>query len=292
VASPAEGRAERGGRGLRSDARRNRDRVLAAAEQALASGGTGVPLDEIARRAGVGAGTVYRHFPSKDALIEAVVASRMARMAAAARSFAAQEDAGAAFFRFFAQLIEWIAFNKALVAALDRRTGIPAASESKREFQAALSELRSRAQQAGAIRADVDDDDVVALLTGCVAMVAVRGSADRMVALACDALRPAGPSPLPPSVTRADTEARIRDEDQRQERNETLQGGDGRCAVCGRPLPGPARGRPRRFCGNACRQKAHRERATARALIAVPGSVQCLGLAEYQAAHVRRAAGV
>src|SRR5579859_6257667 len=148
VTSAARGSAERP---LRSDARRNRDRVLAAAEQALASGGAGVPLDEIARRAGVGAGTVYRHFPSKDALIEAVVASRMARMAATARSFAAQEDAGSAFFGCFAQMVEWIAFNKALVAALDRRTGMQAAVESKREFQAALSELRSRAQQAGAI---------------------------------------------------------------------------------------------------------------------------------------------
>ena len=260
----AEGRTQSAGRRPRSDARRNRDRVLTAAEQALASGGVDVPLDEIARRAGVGAGTVYRHFPSKDALIEAVVASRMARMAVTARSFAAQPDAGRAFFSCFAQLIEWIAFNKALVAALNRRTGIPVASESKREFQAALSELRSRAQQAGAIRADVDDDDVVALLTGCVAMVAVRGSADRMVALACAALRPAA-DPLPSPVTKIGGHPANRNESQRQERNEIDDRESVRCAVCGTPLPGPARGRPRRFCGNACRQKAHRERVTAQA---------------------------
>jgi len=265
VTGEAGGRTEVKGRRPRSDALRNRDKVLAAAERALAAGGPGVPLDEIARRAGVGAGTVYRHFPSKDALVEAVVASRMARMAAAARSFAAQDDAGSAFFSFFAQMIGWIAVNKALVAALDRRTGIPAASGSKREFQAALSELRSRAQQAGAIRGDVDDDDVIALLTGCVAMVAVRGSADRMVALACDALRPAAAGPLPASVTKADTKARVSNVTWQQERNENSKRAEDRCAVCGKSLPVPARGRPRRFCGNACRQKAHRQRTSPRA---------------------------
>jgi AcrR family transcriptional regulator len=261
VTSAASGRP---GRRLRSDARRNRERVLAAAEQALASGGVGVPLDEIARRAGVGAGTVYRHFPSKDALIEAVVASRMARMADIARAFAAQEDAGGAFFRCFAQMIEWIAFNQALVAALDRRTGIPAVSGSKREFQAALSDLLLRAQQAGAVRADVDNDDVVALLTGCIAMVAARGSAGRMVALACDALRPAA-GPLPPPVTNIRADARDRNVNEQPVRNESNRESDGRCAICGKSLSSPARGRPRRFCGNACRQKAHRQRTMSQA---------------------------
>ena len=261
MSGAANGRTEDTGRRPRSDSRRNRDKVLAAAEQALASGGVGVPLDEIARRAGVGAGTVYRHFPSKDSLIEAVVASRMARMAAAARSCAARDDAGSAFFGFFAQMIGWIAVNKALVAALDRRTGIPAASGPKREFQAALSELRSRAQRAGAVRSDVDDDDVVALLTGCVAMVAMQGSADRMVALACDALRPAAAGPLPASVTKTDTGASVSNVNRQDVRNENSGVlPDGRCAMCGKSLPVPARGRPRRFCGDPCRQKAHRQR--------------------------------
>lgn len=268
MAGTVNGTAVNSGRRLRSDALRNRDKVLAAAEQALASGGAGVSLDEIARRAGVGAGTVYRHFPSKDALIEAVVASRMARMAAAARAFAARDDAGSNFFDFFAQLIEWIAFNKALVAALDRRIGIPAAARSKREFQAALSELRLRAQLAGTVRGDVNDDDIVALLAGCVAMVAVHGSADRMVALACDALRPAAAGTLPAPVTKTedDTHPRnVTNATRQAERNESRQVAGGCCAACGEPLPGPARGRPRRFCGGACRQKAHRQRTRTRA---------------------------
>jgi AcrR family transcriptional regulator len=238
--------------------------VLAAAEQALASGGVDVPLDEIARRAGVGAGTVYRHFPSKDGLIEAVVASRMARMAAAARSAAAQDDAGSAFFDLFAQLVRWIAFNRALVGALGRSTGLPAVSTSKREFQAALSELLTRAQRAGAVRGDVDDDDVVALLTGCVAMVGLRGSADRMVTLACDALRPDAAGTLPASVTKTDMEASAGNENRHAEHNENRDAADGRCAVCGKAISAPARGRPRRFCGGACRQKAHRQRTRTR----------------------------
>lgn len=235
---------------MRADARRNRERVLAAAEQALADGGTDIPLDEIARLAGVGAGTVYRHFPGKDALIEAVVSSRMARMAEAAHAFAAWDDAGEAFRSFFAQAAEWIAFNKVLVDALERHAGVPGAAASKREFQAALGDIRSRAQRAGAIREDVGDDDVIALLTGCVAMIAAGGPADRMAALALAALRPDG-GPLPASVTKSGNGP--------QKRNESR--GDGVCAVCGAPLASPARGRPRRFCGDACRQKAHRLRA-------------------------------
>lgn len=251
-------------RPLRSDALRNRDSVLAAAEQAFASGGAGVPLDEVARMAGVGAGTVYRHFPSKDALIEAVVASRMARMAADARSFTAWEDAGAAFFAFFAQAVEWVAFNKALVDVLGRRTGNPAAAAAKREFQGALSELRAGAQRAGAIRADVDDDDVVALLAGCVAMTAVRGSADRMVVLACDALRLPAASLLPAGVTKSVTDGVIRNKNEQLERNENPVIPDSRCVICGMPFSVPGRGRPRRFCGDACRQKAHRQKTRRR----------------------------
>jgi AcrR family transcriptional regulator len=68
-----------GARPLRADAARNREKVLQAARQAFAESGYGVPLDEIASRAGVGPGTVYRHFPSKEALFEAVVTARCAR---------------------------------------------------------------------------------------------------------------------------------------------------------------------------------------------------------------------
>lgn len=250
------------GRQSRTDARRNRARVLRAAEAAFAAEGADVPLDEVARRAGVGAGTVYRHFPSKEALFEAVIVDRIARMAADTRTMTAADDPGAAFFTFFTVMVERVTFNKALVAALDGRAQIrPAvASGVKREFREAVAALLLRAQEVGAVRADVDDADVVALATGCIAMEAGRGSAGRMVALACDALRPAAATVLP--VARAETastpSAADRNENDKSGCNET---GEGFCPVCGGPLPVAATGRPRRYCSDACRQKAHRLRA-------------------------------
>ena len=84
---------------MRADARRNRAKVLAAAEEAFAVDGLAVPLDDIARLAGVGAGTVYRHFPSKEALFQAVVLERIEQFAEEARGLAAAEDSAARFER-------------------------------------------------------------------------------------------------------------------------------------------------------------------------------------------------
>ena len=99
-ASIAEARpAATAARPLRADAVRNRAKVLAAASEAFAAEGLAVPLDEIARRAGVGAGTVYRHFPTKEALFEAVITDRLLALAADAEArLASNEDAGEAFF--------------------------------------------------------------------------------------------------------------------------------------------------------------------------------------------------
>src|SRR5437016_445533 len=94
------------GRPLRADAARNREKVLRAARVAFAESGYGVPLDEIAARAGVGPGTVYRHFPAKEALFEAVVAARVADLVADARRRSQAADPGAAFFGFLARVGE------------------------------------------------------------------------------------------------------------------------------------------------------------------------------------------
>ena len=84
-------------RPLRADAQRNRDKVLRAARDAFAASGYGVPLDEIAARAGVGPGTVYRHFPSKEELFEAVIAARVTDLIDDARRRAGDADPGRAF---------------------------------------------------------------------------------------------------------------------------------------------------------------------------------------------------
>lgn len=246
----------------RADALRNRDRVLRAAEEAFAEQGADVPLDEVARRAGVGAGTVYRHFASKNALLEAVIVHRVKRMAADTRALTMSDDPAAAFFSFFAGMVERVAFNKALVAALDGRTPFSSAAISslRHEFRQAVAGLLSRAQQAGAVRGDVDAADVITLATGCITMEAGRGSTGRMTALVYDALRPASAAQLPAvagepewaavSVGRNETLAAVR--------NETYEGF---CPVCGSPLLATATGRPRKYCSDACRQKAHRLRA-------------------------------
>src|SRR5258707_13608945 len=91
-------------RPLRADARRNREKVLHAAREAFAASGLGVPLDEIAARAGVGPGTVYRHFPTKEALFKAVIAARIEDLIADARARSGVADPGAAFFGFLARV--------------------------------------------------------------------------------------------------------------------------------------------------------------------------------------------
>jgi AcrR family transcriptional regulator len=91
-------------RPLRADARRNRDRLLHAAAAAFAAEGLSVPLDEIARRAGVGPGTLYRHFPTKEALFEAVLHDRLQRLADDARGLREVPDAGRALLGFIDRL--------------------------------------------------------------------------------------------------------------------------------------------------------------------------------------------
>ena len=103
---------------LRADARRNRARILAVAVQAFATEGLSVPVQEIARRAGVGTGTVSRHFPTKEALFEAILLSRAGQLTEEATALLGDTDPGAAFFGFFSRLIGEGAANLGLAEAL------------------------------------------------------------------------------------------------------------------------------------------------------------------------------
>src|SRR5665213_269056 len=94
-----------GPRPLRADAQRNRARVLEAAEKVFAAEGISVPVDIIAEKAGVGVGTLYRHFPTKEKLFEAILIGRIMEIAADARSRLNSDDAGSAFFRFLEHLV-------------------------------------------------------------------------------------------------------------------------------------------------------------------------------------------
>lgn len=161
------------GRELRADARRNRERVLRTAQQLFTDEGLGVSLDEIARRAGVGPGTVHRHFPTKEALYVAVVTDQISQLVAEARALVATDDPAALFVqlaRMIAVGAENTAVKSALMAAeFDLRTAAPDISA---DLTAQVAHLLDRALAAGVVRQDVTVDEVMALVAG--AFVAIR----------------------------------------------------------------------------------------------------------------------
>ena len=176
---------------LRADARRNRARVLAAARQAFAAEGLSVPLDEIARRAGVGAGTVYRHFPTKEALFEAIVLHQMRDMIDQVRARAGADDPGAAFYRTLTDLVEQNSMKRDLSDALAGagRDLTGPLSQAREEIRDALGVLLRRAQTAGAVRPDVDIVDLTTLLAA-IFMTARDRMPGTALAVIRDGLRP------------------------------------------------------------------------------------------------------
>ena len=122
-------------RPLRADAARNRARVLEVAYETFAAEGLSVPIDEIARRAGVGAGTVYRHFPTKEDLFRAVVEDRLRSIVDEGRALLDTEDAGEALFIFLRSMVlQWGATDRGLAEALagfgiDIKAALPEAED-------------------------------------------------------------------------------------------------------------------------------------------------------------------
>src|SRR5262245_7339568 len=183
-------------RPVRADAARNRARVLEVAYDTFAADGLSVPIDEIARRAGVGAGTVYRHFPTKEALFRAVIADRMRRIVDAGHALLESEQPGQALFAFLRSMVlQWGAADRGLVEALagvgiDVNSAVPEAEE---DFLALLADLLSAAQHAGIARRDVTVPEVKTLMVGCQAMQSYNAElADRVTELALDGLRAKG----------------------------------------------------------------------------------------------------
>jgi len=152
-------------RPLRSDARRNRAKLLDVAERVFAEKGTSASTEEVARRAGVGIGTVFRHFPTKSDLLEAVFIARLRRLADEADRLAAA-DPGEAFFSFFTQMVESAPEKNALSEAL-AAAGVDVqetTSPIKEGFRRSVTTLLQRAQQAGAVRDDIGFAEVITLL--------------------------------------------------------------------------------------------------------------------------------
>lgn len=181
-------------RPLRADARRNRDRILQVAYETFAAEGLSVSVHEIARRAGVGTGTVSRHFPTKESLYEAIILSRAAWLAEQAAKLASSDDPGAAFFEFFDLVIAEGTANLGMADALagecyDLESVV---KKDGLDLMGTISDLLFRAQQAGAVRADADAADVKALISACLVRApsgADPGARDRMAAIAVQGLR-------------------------------------------------------------------------------------------------------
>jgi len=146
------------GRPLRADARRNRARVVDAARAAFAEQGFEVPLDVIAARAGVGAGTVYRHFPSKEALFAAVQEEQVRELIARAQELLTSEAPGTAFYVLMGLLADQAQVKRDLPDAIT----VP--SDVGQQMQTVLTALLDRAREAGTVRPDLTADDLVALL--------------------------------------------------------------------------------------------------------------------------------
>ncbi|GAA2212843.1 TetR/AcrR family transcriptional regulator [Nonomuraea monospora] len=180
---------------LRADARRNRQRILDAARQAFAAEGRSVPLDEIARRAKVGPGTLYRHFPTKEALFEAIIHERLRLLIEQARAACTAPDPAGALFGAIDAVVADAQAKAELIDALTG-TGIDvhgSVAAMAAELRHEIARLLERAQEHGVVRRDVGIGEVMALLGGVIVALRQPGGAglvpERALAVLRDGLR-------------------------------------------------------------------------------------------------------
>lgn len=178
-------------RAPRADAVRNRAKVLEVAAEVFATEGLSVPVHEIARRAGVGTGTVSRHFPTKEDLFTAILLGRMAQLTATADELARQHDPATAFFALLTVLINEGAAHQGLADALaGSGCDIEAiGAEAGFDVSGRMSALLARAQEDGTIRANVTFADVMALVKGCLTRAGEGADMTPLIAVITDGLK-------------------------------------------------------------------------------------------------------
>jgi AcrR family transcriptional regulator len=152
----------------RAEARLNRERLLDVAKEAFTRSGPNASLDDIAKEAGVGAGTLYRHFPTRDALIEAVYRTEVEKLAAAERRFAAAMSPIEALRAWMLLFVDYIATKQIIASALNAYVGGPSKlyEGSRAQIQGAIDSLVKRAIQNGDIRRDLEPFDLLRALVG------------------------------------------------------------------------------------------------------------------------------
>jgi len=152
----------------RTDAQRNRERILEAAKEAFTRSGANTSLDDIARQAGVGAGTLYRHFPTRDELLEAVYRTEVQKLAAAQRKFAEDLPPIEALRAWMLLFVDYIETKKIIAPALNTLVGGPSKvfEASYTQVWGAIRALVKRAIKSGDIRKDLDPIDLLRALIG------------------------------------------------------------------------------------------------------------------------------
>lgn len=181
----------------RADAQRNREKIIVAAQRVLASDGLAAQMVDIARAAGVGTGTLYRHFRTRDEIVDAVLERMHLDLAAAARAALGSGDPGAVFTVFIEQLADALSTNLALADDAAAR-GVTGWQDYNQELADAIGELLVAAQQSGAVRNDVVTMDVIALVVGVTrGRRAEPGAWRRGLAIVMDGLRATPRTALP-----------------------------------------------------------------------------------------------
>lgn len=187
------GNARPADRPLRADARRNRARILAVAEEVFAENGASASTEEVASRAGVAIGTVFRHFPTKNDLLAAIMKELLGRLTAEVESRNAEDEPGTAFFAFFARVVEEAAAKKTVVDLLAGAGISVGVAEPVQTLRQGIDTLLTRAQRAGAVRGDVRIDEVLALLVSACQGALLAGwdreLRERTLAIVFDGLR-------------------------------------------------------------------------------------------------------
>jgi AcrR family transcriptional regulator len=179
-------------RPLRADARRNRERVMAAARDAFSENGEKATLDDIARRAGVGPGTLYRHFPDRESLLEAVYRDEIGALCARGQALAEHEQPREALADWLHMQFEYIKAHRGLGTAVKQMLGTDSATmiDCKTMMRVAIGDLLTRAQEAGDIRKEVQPDDVLRLVHGVViATEHAPDASERLLGFVLDGLR-------------------------------------------------------------------------------------------------------
>jgi AcrR family transcriptional regulator len=179
---------------LRADAQRNRDRLLAVAVRAFSTDGPDVTLESIARDAGVGIGTLYRHFPTREALVEAVYRNELARLCDAAADLLRAGPPDQATRAWMDRFIDYMITKHGMADALRAliATGGDPFAQSRGRLLGAITMLLAAGAAAGTIRSDVEPGDVLASLSGvslAAGEPAQRDQARRMLDLLMDGLR-------------------------------------------------------------------------------------------------------